>query len=64
MNNQVHPSFLEGLAGMITILFIALKVLKYISWSWIWVVSPIWILASFYLGIVLGVIIQILFSRR
>lgn len=31
--------FLPALA----ILFIALKLMGYIAWSWLWVLSPIWI---------------------
>lgn len=27
----------------LTLLFIALKLTGYIHWSWVWVVSPIWI---------------------
>jgi len=30
--------------GILTILFIALKLIGYISWSWIWILSPIWII--------------------
>lgn len=26
-----------------TILFIGLKITKYIDWPWIWVLSPVWI---------------------
>ena len=29
--------------GMLTILFIAFKLLNIIDWSWIWVLAPIWI---------------------
>ena len=29
-----------GFCGMLTILFIGLKVTNYISWSWFWVLSP------------------------
>lgn len=32
-----------GFAGLLTIVFIALKLLGFITWSWIWVLSPIWI---------------------
>ena len=32
-----------GFAGLLTILFIGLKLTGYISWSWLWVLSPIWI---------------------
>jgi hypothetical protein len=29
--------------GLLTILFIALKLTNFIDWSWWWVLSPIWI---------------------
>lgn len=29
--------------GALTIVFIVLKLCKVISWSWLWVISPIWI---------------------
>jgi len=32
-----------GFVGLLTILFIALKLTGYIDWSWLWVLSPIWI---------------------
>ena len=31
-----------GFFGLLTILFIALKLMGYISWSWWWVLAPIW----------------------
>lgn len=34
-----------GFAGALTILFIALKLLNKIDWSWWWVLSPLWISA-------------------
>ena len=32
-----------GFTGLLTILFIGLKLTGYINWSWIWVLSLIWI---------------------
>lgn len=32
-----------GFCGLLTILFIALKLLKIINWSWVWVLAPFWI---------------------
>lgn len=29
--------------GLLTIVFIALKLTGYISWSWWWVLSPLWL---------------------
>ena len=35
-----------GFVGLLTILFIGLKLTGHISWSWLWVLSPIWISIS------------------
>lgn len=32
-----------GFAGLLTIVFITLKLTGYITWSWWWVWSPVWI---------------------
>ncbi len=40
--------------GMLTILFIGLKLTNYITWSWFWVLSPMWIPLSLFLIIFLG----------
>jgi hypothetical protein len=41
-----------GFAGLLTIVFITLKLCNVIAWSWWWVLSPILIS----LGLVLGII--------
>ena len=41
-----------GFAGLLTIVFITLKLCNVIAWSWWWVLSPIWIS----IGLVLGII--------
>jgi len=43
-----------GFVGALAILFIALKLMGYIAWSWWWVLAPIWIPFAF-LGAVLMV---------
>lgn len=40
-------------AGLLTILFIALKLTGHITWSWIWVLSPLWIGLALVLAIFL-----------
>lgn len=32
-----------GFCGLLTIVFITLKILGKITWSWWWVLAPIWI---------------------
>lgn len=34
-----------GFAGLLTIAFIILKLCGVIKWSWLWVLSPVWIMA-------------------
>jgi len=36
-----------GFVGLLTILFIGLKLTNHIGWSWWWVLSPLWIIALF-----------------
>lgn len=46
-----------GFVGLLTILFIGLKLTGFIDWSWWWVLSPLWITAAIILGIlVIGLI--------
>ena len=35
-----------GFTGLLTIAFIVLKLTGTITWSWIWVLSPLWISAA------------------
>ena len=39
--------------GLLTILFIALKLCGVIKWSWVWVLSPLWIVAILLIILVL-----------
>jgi len=41
-----------GFGGLLTILFIGLKLTGYITWSWIWVLSPLWIPLAFVIGLI------------
>lgn len=44
MNNKAGCGSV-GIAGTLTIVFIVLKLCGLIAWSWIWVLSPLWITA-------------------
>ena len=46
MSKSSNSSGGIGFVGMLTILFIALKLKGIISWSWLWVLAPVWIAAS------------------
>jgi len=40
-----------GFLGLLTVLFIGLKLTGFITWSWLWVVSPLWIPLALIVGI-------------
>jgi hypothetical protein len=42
MSNNNSSSGGIGFSGLLTILFIGLKLTGFIAWSWFWVLSPIW----------------------
>lgn len=46
-----------GFTGLLTIVFIVLKLLGIITWSWVWVLSPIWIDAALVILLVVVLII-------
>jgi len=46
-----------GFPGLLTIAFIVLKLCGVIAWSWLWVLSPLWI--SLGLGLIIFIIIGI-----
>lgn len=50
-----------GFVGLLTIAFIVLKLLGIITWSWVWVLSPIWIDAI--LVIILLVVLFFVYRR-
>lgn len=55
-DNQTQSSGGIGFAGLLTILFVGLKLTDYIDWSWWWVLSPLWIGFALWLVIVLIVV--------
>lgn len=59
MSNNVNASASAnggiGFAGLLTVVFVTLKLLGVISWPWIWVLAPIWI--SFLLAVAIIVIV-------
>lgn len=42
-NNENNTRGGIGFCGLLTIAFIILKLCKVITWSWIWILSPLWI---------------------
>lgn len=47
-----------GFCGLLTIAFIVLKLLGKITWSWWWVLSPIWL--GFALALLIVIVLIIL----
>lgn len=67
-NNNVNISSSSsggiGFVGLLTIVFIVLKLIGKITWSWWWVLSPLWISAGLALLILLGVLIFVLIAYK
>jgi len=60
-NNKNNARGGIGFCGLLTIAFIVLKLCNVITWSWLWVLSPLWI--SFAL-IILILLITLLWASR
>lgn len=57
MNNNSNNGTGLSLLGVLTIVFIVLKLTKLIAWSWWWVLAPSWIPIT--ILIVVGIIMLI-----
>lgn len=57
MSEQINNGGI-GFYGLLTIVFITLKLTGYIVWSWWWVLSPLWIPFAIVLGI-FGIVLVI-----
>ena len=44
--NNTTASGGVGFVGLLTLIFITLKLLHVIDWRWVWVLSPVWIMAG------------------
>lgn len=64
MNNRGSSTASGGIGfcGLLAIVFIALKLLGFIQWSWLWVLSPLWIpfVAIFAIVVILKLIVKLL----
>ena len=66
MGNNESKGTSEGIGfvGLLTIVFITLKLLGKITWSWVWVLSPIWISTILWVDILIIALIAAEISRR
>lgn len=53
-----------GFCGLLAILFIALKLTGFIGWSWLWVLSPLWIPLAFVLLCLLVFVVASILAAR
>jgi len=53
-----------GFFGLLTILFITLKLCGVIKWSWIWVLAPAWISAMVSLFIVVVILLVVFIATK
>ena len=51
-NNNNNSVVRIGFCGLLALVFIVLKLCGVIAWSWLWVLSPLWIPIAFVLTIV------------
>ena len=64
MNNSNNTTTVRGgvgFFGLLTLVFIVLKLTGVISWSWGWVLAPLWI--PFLFGVII-IIVLLLVARR
>jgi len=51
--------------GLLTIVFITLKLIKIISWPWLWVLAPFWMPVAILIAIVLiAILLKLLLAMR
>jgi hypothetical protein len=60
MSETSSSSSSIGFFGLLTVLFIGLKLTGYIYWSWWWVLSPLWL--PFTVGIILFLAALLVFA--
>jgi len=63
-SNSSSSSSGIGFPGLLTVLFIGLKLTGHITWSWWWVLSPMWISALLAVAILAIVFILALIADK
>ncbi|WP_325639067.1 hypothetical protein [Parapedobacter sp.] len=62
-NNSSSSSTGIGFTGLLTIVFIVLKLIGTINWTWWWVLSPLWISAGITIVILAAMFIVALIRK-
>ena len=60
--NSTNTSGVDFLR-LLTLLFIGLKLTGYITWSWIWVLSPLWVPMGITLLVISAVILLVALGK-
>lgn len=65
MSNSNSSNGGIGFVGLLTIVFIVLKLTNVIAWSWWWVLAPLWISAGLVLAVlaVIGIVLLVALLR-
>jgi uncharacterized membrane protein YdbT with pleckstrin-like domain len=53
-----------GFTGLLQLVFITLKLLKVIDWSWVWVLAPVWITAGLVILVITVYLIALFFKAE
>jgi hypothetical protein len=53
-----------GFSGLLTVLFIGLKLTHVIDWSWLWVLAPMWVSTGLIVVILFAVIALTIWAKR
>ena len=61
MEKKTEARVSLGFAEALTILLVALKLCGVIAWSWLWVLSPLWISAG--IVVTIGLVVFLLSKR-
>lgn len=66
MSKNSNGSVVGGglsLSSVLLVVFIVLKLCKVITWSWVWVLSPLWISLILWGIILLAIIIYLMLDK-
>ena len=66
MSSETKVSYSGGIGftGLITIVFIILKLVGTIDWSWWWVLSPLWITFALFILIFILILLVICIFKK
>ena len=65
MRKEKHSNSVGiGFWGILTIVFITLKLTKVIHWSWLWVMAPLWLPTALAIVILIIYLITLSIAKR